>query len=55
MPNRKNQSTDHVNGEAVAGTKQLSRGGTVDVSAKIQDGGASNKGYKQPDKKTGTR
>lgn len=51
----RNQSTDHANNEAAAGTKELSKGGTVDVSSKIEDGGASGKGYKKPDLKEGAR
>jgi hypothetical protein len=55
MAQDKKQTTDHANGEAAAGTKELSKGGTVDVSAKIEDGGASGKGYKQPELKDGAR
>lgn len=53
--NYRNQSTDHANGQGVAGTKQLSRGGDVAKSAKLEDGGASGKGYKVPPKKEGAR
>jgi hypothetical protein len=44
----KNQTTDNENGEAAAGTKQLSQPVNVATSATIEDGGASNKGYKEP-------
>jgi len=55
MSNEKNQSTDHVNGQGVAGTKELSSGGRVSIANRIEDGGASGKGYKAPPKKEGTR
>lgn len=51
----RNQTTDHVNGQGVAGTKGLSRPSSVASSAKIQDGGASGKGYKKPPIKNGAR
>lgn len=49
------QHTDHVNGEAAAGTKELSKGSEVDVAARIEDGRASDKGYKEPALKTGAK
>ena len=55
MANQKNQQTDSANGSAAAGTKQLTQTGNVAVSSKLEDGGASDKGFKAPDKKVGTR
>ena len=55
MSNYSNQNTDSANGEAAAGTKELSKGSDVDVSAKIEDGGASGKGSKEPSLKSGAR
>lgn len=55
MNSNSKQSTDHANGQAAAGTKQLSRPSNVATSAPIQDGGASGKGYKAPEKKVGAR
>lgn len=55
MANKKNQSTDHVNGSGAAGTKQLSQTGEVAIANRLEDGGASGKGYKTPPRKNGAR
>lgn len=42
------QFSDRNNGQPAAGTKEISKPAELLEAGTLQDGGASNKGYKQP-------